>query len=384
LPAADGLVFVLGAGESEDSRATFIYKLDARTGAEVPWEGREGRDIPLTALWGADPDPKLSRGDAIAARNGRLYVTFAGEQFIAALDAATGNYVITLTGPTPGQMALSTTPMTDPQNPGQMKVIDFGVCALAGNGLAYFVMEHDPAWVMASTTRWLQDDERIAAIALTGDTMKTGNATIYTALRDPHHQVQLRSVENAETFEKAVGKAGGRPATGPWEADGLRDIQAIAVDALGQLWVAEGDEQFGRFSVWRTDGKQGNLVREFYGPLSAEPLPDMRDPLVVTTGDLQWKIDRTTSGAELIARLEKPIQPQPLPGELRDDGGLLLWAPGAETDTRLPSGTWRVWRGPDARAYAAYTTQLGTRVYALPPVERARMIGSGSVTISGK
>ena len=43
----------------------------------------------------------------------------------------------------------------DPQNPGEMKVIDFGVCVLAEHGLAYFVMQHDPAWVMASTTRWL-------------------------------------------------------------------------------------------------------------------------------------------------------------------------------------------------------------------------------------
>jgi hypothetical protein len=385
LAAADGSVFVLGSGESGESAGTFIYKLDARTGAELPWEGREGRDIVLTSLWGADADPKPSKGEAIAARNGRIYVTFTSEQFIAALDGSTGNYVITLTGPTPGQMALSTTPMTDPQNPGQMKIIDFGVCALAGNGLAYFVMEHDPAWVMASTTRWLQEDERIAALALSGDTMKTGNATIYTALADPHHQVQLRSVDNAETFDKAVGKPGGRPVTGPWEDDGLRDIRALAIDAAGQLWVAEGDEQFGRFSVWRTDGKQGTLVREFYGPLASEPSPDVHDALAVTTGDLQWRIDTTSNHVELLARLEKPVEPRPLPAELRDDGGLLLWTPNLETsDSRLPPGTWRVWRGVDSRVYAGCTTSSGTRVYALPALERARMIGSGSVTISEK
>ena len=71
--------------------------------------------------------------------------TFA-EQFAAVLDAKTGGYVITLTGPQLGAMSFSTTPMRDPQT-GAQKPIDFGVAAIVGNGIAYFLMEHDPAWV---------------------------------------------------------------------------------------------------------------------------------------------------------------------------------------------------------------------------------------------
>jgi hypothetical protein len=385
LAASDGVVHVLGTGESEESDAAFIYKLDAATGAAVPWEGRPEPEIQLTSLWPADGEVKPSQGTSIAAKNGRVYVTFGKEEFIAALDAKTGNYVITLNGPAPTQMALSVTPMTDPQDPNITKVIDFGVCALAGNGIAYFVMEHDPAWVIASTTRWLQEDERIAAIALTGDTMKSGKATIYTALGDPHHQVQLRSVDNAESFTVAVGNPGGRRATGAWEPGGFRDIRAIAVDATGQLWVAEGDENFGRFSVWRTDDKQGTLVREIFGPIQADLLVDLADPLKVTTRTLQWKIDPAAQTASLLSRRPKPVETLPGSPEFRDDGGLLLWSPaGSNVDQRLVSGNWRIWRGLDGHIYAACSMPLATHVFSLPGLDAARMLGTGGVTIPAK
>jgi hypothetical protein len=385
LAASDGVVFVLASGESDESAGSFIYKLDARSGRPVPWEGRTEPEIQLTSLWPADAEVKPSQGTSIAAKNGRVYVTFGKEEFIAALDGRSGAYVITLNGPAPTQMALSITPMTDPQDPGKSRVIDFGVCALAGNGIAYFVMEHDPAWVMASTTRWLQEDERIVAIALTGDTMKSGDATIYTALADPHHQVQLRTVDNAESFTVAVGKPGGRPATGAWEADGLRDIRAIAIDAQGQLWVAEGDANFGRFSVWGTGEKQGKLLREYFGPVQAEPLADLTNPLKVTTRDLQWEIDASTRRAALLSRRAKPIEPPPGLGELRDEGGLLLWSPHESVrDPRLASGKWRIWRGPDAQVYAGCSMPFATHVFSLRGLESARMLGSGGVTIPAR
>ena len=165
----------------------------------------------------------------------------------------------------------------------------------------------------------------------------------------------------------------------------MRDIRAIAVDATGQLWVAEGDDRFGRFSVWRTEGKQGTLVGEIFGPLQGQVAADPRDPLLVSTGELQWKIDPAKHLATLTALLDKPLEARPLPPELRDDAGLLLWTPAdGNRDPKLKSGTWSVWRGADGQVYGACSTQFGTHVFALPGLKNTATVARGTVTIAGK
>ncbi|MEQ1861872.1 MAG: hypothetical protein ABMA13_18290 [Chthoniobacteraceae bacterium] len=351
LAADGGAVFVLA-----DADGTKLYRLDAATGAPIAWEGRDARDLAITSLWG-DDKTKLDRADALAADNGRLYVTFSEEQFVAVLDAKTGAYLTTLTGPHPGQMSFSTTPMRDPQT-GVERPIDFGVAAIAGHGLAYFLMEHEPPWVMMSTTRWLQPDEKIGALTLVGDAMKTSKLTIYTALGAPHHQVQLRPAEAAESFATSVGKGGGRIEPGPWEPEALRDIRALAVDATGQLWIAEGDEHFGRFTVWKTDGKQGALVREIFGPLDAATLHvDEAEPLDIALGGLRWRIEGRT--ATCVERLAGSPDPSRAPAELRDKTGRVLWAP-----PESERAAWSVHRAGDGRVFA-FRRGAGVEVFAL-------------------
>jgi hypothetical protein len=351
LAADGGTVFVLA-----DADGTKLYRLDAATGAPLPWEGRADRDLAILSFWG-DDKATIDRADWLAADNGRLYVTFAAEQFIAVLDAKTGAYLTTLTAPQPGQMSFSTTPMRDPQT-GVERPIDFGIAAIAGNGLAYFLMEHEPPWVMMSTTRWLQADERITALTSVGDAMKTSKLTIYTALGASHHQVQLRPVEAAEGFTLSVGKAGGRTESGPWDPEALQDIRALAVDANGQLWIAEGDDRFGRFTVWRTDGRQAALVREIIGPLDGATLHvDAADPLEIALGGLLWRIGGNT--ARPVERLGKMPAPSQLPADLRDAKGRVLWAP--------PEGeraAWGVHRTSDGRAFA-FRRGAGVEVFTL-------------------
>lgn len=348
LAADDGAVVVLA-----DADGKKLYRLDAATGAPLPWEGRAGRDLPIAALWNEPGSAStLDHADCLAADHGRLYVTFAAEQFAAVLDAKSGAYVITLTGPQPGAISFSTTPMIDPQT-GERKVIDFGVAAIAGNGLAYFLMDHDPAWVMTSTTRWLRDDERISALTLAGDAMTTDKLTIFTALGAPHHQVQLRPADAVEGFATAVGAPGGRGA-GPWKADALRDIRALAVDAAGQLWIAEGDEHFGRFTVWETGGKQGALVREIFGPLDAGTLAvDPADPLAATLGGLRWRVEN--GRAICLEELAAFPAPPRTTRKLRDASGRVVWL--------APEG-WSVHRASGGRAFA-WERGRGARCYAL-------------------
>jgi hypothetical protein len=347
LAADDGVLFVLA-----DADGKRIYRLDGKTGEPLPWEGRTERDLAITALWG-DPASKLDRADYLAADNGRLYVTFASDQFAAVLDAKSGAYVITLTGPNLGPMAFSTTPMRDPKT-GAQEVIDFGVAAIAGNGLAYFLMQHDPAWVMMSTTRWLQDDERVTALALTGDAMKTDKLTIFTALGAPHHQVQLRPADAVEGFSTAIGAPGGRT-EGAWKPDALRDVRGLAVDAMGQLWIVENAGDFGRFTVWKADGKTGRLVREIIGPLDGSTLAvDPVDPLSVTLGGLRWRVE--SGRAICLEHLATSPPPRRTTRKLRDANGALLW---------LAPERWSVHRGKDGRAFA-WERGRGARLFALP------------------
>jgi hypothetical protein len=219
-------------------------------------------------------------------------------------------------------------------------------------------MEHEPPWVMMSMTTWLQPHERITALTVVGDAMKTNKLTIYTALGAPHHQVRLRPVDAAESFSTSVGKSGGRIEPGPWEPEALRDICALAVDAVGQLWIAEGDEQFGRFTVWKTEGGQATLVREIIGPLDGATLHvDAADPLDIALGGLRWRI--AGNAATCVERLGEMPVPSRSPHDLRDAKGHVLWAP-----PKSERSMWSVHRASDGRAFA-FRRGAGVEVFAL-------------------
>jgi hypothetical protein len=384
LATADGVVYVLGGNEGAGETGEAVYKLDAQTGAPVHWDGREELELKVESLWPADARTKPQRAGAIAAKNGRVYLTFIEDQFIAALDAVTGAYVITLTAPFPTQLALSITPMVDPQDPTQRKVIDFGVCAIARHGLAYFVMEHDPAWVMMSTTRWLPDDEEIVALTLRGDTMKTEQVTIYTALGAPHHQIQLRPAEAAEGFSVAIGTQGGRPARGPWRREAFRNIRSLAVDAAGQLWVAEGDQEFGRFTVWKTEGTVASLEREIFGPIKGNGFAiDSSDGTEVIAGGFRWKIDPANHTANCVETASPPESTASFTDEYRDAHGLLLWSPKMLTDERISREGWQVIPLKNGQIVAAQRG-AGVHLFALPKLDKSLLLATGEVEIKGK
>lgn len=369
LSADGGSVFVLADGPESE-----LYRLDAKTGAPLPWDSKPNRDLSIKALWGSDAKSSPARADYLTAKNGRIYLTFAEDQFIAVLDATTGAYVTTMTGPNPGPMAFSTTPMRDPQT-GETKVIDFGVAAIAGNGLAYFLMEHEPPWVMMSTTRWLQQDEKIATLTLHGDTMKSGDVIIYTALSQPNPQVQLRPAEAAEGFAVAVGLPQGRPEFGPWNAEALRDIRSIAVDAKGQLWIAENNGKTGRFSVWSTTGKQGELLRDIFGPLDSATLHvDEADPSKVSLGGWKWSIDPAGKSVACTEQLERQPAPSPRNPDLRHASGLVLWSPPMEDREK-----WSLHRAPDG-SILGMKRGAGVETFTVSGTTTAYEIGSGSVS----
>ena len=107
--------------------------------------------------------------------------------------------------------------------------------------------------------------------------------------------------------------------------------------------------------------------------------------MLVSTGELHWKIDPAKHLATLVSRMEKPVEPRILASEFRDEAGLLLWAPAGEAiDPRFQSGKWSVWRAADGRVFAASSTHSGVHVFAMPSLNDTRTVGSGTVTISAQ
>lgn len=302
--AEQGTVYVLGHGGDATEAGSVLYKLDAATGAPTPWTGKDERFLRIVSLWPDNDDVKPIAADSLAVGNGRLYLSFTAPGFIAVLDAHDGKYVTTLSGPEPGPMALSTTPLKTLD--GRDEVADFGVAVLMGRGASYFVMPHDPPWVAMNTTRWLAEDERITAFTMRAETMTSGDVQLYFGLDAPQSQVQVRPASDPSGFTFSVGMPGGREETGLWKAEALRDIRGIALDAKQQLWIAEGGVKPKRFSVWTTTGKEARLLREHFGPLDASdaaPSVSSDDPTIILAGGCEWRRDPVSGAAVCVGVL---------------------------------------------------------------------------------
>ena len=99
--------------------------------------------------------------------------------------------------------------------------------------------------------------------------------TVHAAVRDPENQVKIFSPEGKPLRD--IGRRGGRRLIGPWQADGMAFAAGIAVDAKGQLWVAEADSSPKRISVW--NAANGAPAKEFFGPTAYGALGGAINPL---------------------------------------------------------------------------------------------------------
>ncbi len=295
-----GTVFVLG-GEGPDAQGRAIYRLSTRDGTVIPWP--DGRvDLKIGSLWPAKGNYKPDRADCLAVKNGRIYLSFTAGQFIAILDARTGAYLQTIVGAPPGAVAAVGTKSESPDNPDQLIDSDFVVLALAGGALGKLLLAHDPIWVLGSELTSLDPGQRITALTMLGDGAKHRARDIFIALGSPANQIQARSALDTETIDYTAGKAGGRNPGDTWDPGRLGGIRGVALDATGQLWVAEGDAVPGRISVWTTDSPRGRLAHQFFAPpdptspIAVDPL----DPRLIVAAGCEWRIDPVTGRAACI------------------------------------------------------------------------------------
>ena len=296
LAADAGTLFVLG-GESKDAAGATLYKLNAKTGASVPWSG--GRTyITITSLWPVDgkQNGKPHAADYLAVKNGRIYLSFTAGDFISILDAATGAYIQTIVGTPPAAIAAVATKCDTPDEPGKHVDADFVVSAEQGGTLGKLLLVHDPIWVVASDLVPIDPAENITALAAQGDHGKYHPQEIFIALGPPANQVQVRSALDSDKLTCVAGEGGSRPSPGPWQPGCMEFIRAIALDATGRLWAAEADPAPRRISVWTTDTPVAHLAREFFAP----PGPDAaaainpRDPTLMIANGCEWRINPET------------------------------------------------------------------------------------------
>ena len=307
LAADGGIVFVLG-GAGPDAEGGVLYQLSAKDGAAIPWpDGRT--DLRITSLWPAGSTGKPELADYLAVKNGRIYLSFTAGEFVSVLDAKTGAYLQTIVGAPPGAVDSVATKSDTPEKPGTLVDADFVVTALKGGVIGKLLLIHDPIWVVASDLTPLDRDERITALTMIGDGAKHHMHDIFTGLGHPLHQVQARSAIDTEGFTYTAGKAGGRAPLGPWQPDRMKSVRALALDAAGQLWAAEGDAVPRRISVWTTDAREGRLVREFFAPPDSAVAIHPRDPLLIYAGGCEWRIDPATQRAACLGVITRdPIR----------------------------------------------------------------------------
>jgi hypothetical protein len=301
LAVDNGVVTVLGRKSVARMEKDSLFRLNAADGSALAWPG--GQELPITALWPAESAVKPECADGMAMRAGRLYLTFTEPQFLAVLDAVTGAYLQTVVGAAPELIDVVTTKTESSDQPGELIAADFAMISLRGGVLGKVLFAHDPLWVVVSDLQPLDQEEHISALTLLGDGAKHHQHSVFVGLDAPFHQVQRRSILASEGFVWSAGIPGGRPDHGVWNREGvwrreaLGPIRGLALDSRGRLWVAEGDRTPPRFSVWDTDGKEGRLVREFFGPVpnnarAAAVLPT--DPNVMVGAGCEWRIDPQT------------------------------------------------------------------------------------------
>ncbi|MFM7293065.1 MAG: hypothetical protein ACKO6B_17795, partial [Planctomycetia bacterium] len=132
---------------------------------------------------------------------------------------------------------------------------------------------------------------------------------LYVSLQGKTQQVQVFSAEGKPAG--AIGRAGGRPAVGPFVRDGVLNPTGLVVDKQGKLWVAEANETPKRFSVWQAragaDRKEGAFVKEFFGPThygASGGAINPRDPNVMAGEGCEWRIDPKTGRDECLGAFD--------------------------------------------------------------------------------
>jgi hypothetical protein len=124
--------------------------------------------------------------------------------------------------------------------------------------------------------------------------------------------MQVWKLDPTGKVGQKFGTQGGRPALKAFDASGMLNPYAIAVDKNGRLWVAEDDAFPKRYSAWNADG---TLFKDFYGshPYSTQGCFDPGNPEKFYVYNVRYLVDYDAGawrpdGAILRSRTEDGVK----------------------------------------------------------------------------
>ena len=168
-----------------------------------------------------------------------------------------------------------------------------GLLAWAGNGLVHL----DPASgvVEARPTSGIGS---CADLAVDND----GNALVLDGGADR----QAKAIARDGKLVYTCGITGGRALRGTWPPQGMRDANAVAVDASGAVWVAEASDYPRRVSLW---GHDGALIRDYIGNTGyagTDCYLHDQDPDLAYVGPIELKLDHAARSYHVSRILWRP------------------------------------------------------------------------------
>ena len=193
--------------------------------------------------------------------DGVVYVAYGARDLIALFSNKDGSVRETWHVPSPGRMAIRPDGSLAVISGEEVRVVD-------GAGSRTLIDSHL--------------DEPVG-VAISED------GTVYVS---NHGELQNVSVFAADgSYEKSIGRKGGRPAVGTFDAQGMYHPDGIDLDARGRLWVAESSNYPKRVSVWNVG--TGKNVDQFFGGSSyfAYGYIDPDRPTEIYGHNVLWEID---------------------------------------------------------------------------------------------
>lgn len=283
-------------------RPTSIVRYDATTGEMVPYDGPRGEKIITTnTIAGSGPKvnaevPLANNLSGAAILNGMLYLSLNKDNQILAIDPKTGETKQKITAEKPGLLAANKETLLAFAGADLMRVDP-----RSGTMQKLFTPSFSAARKQSFTG---SAPTGLVATAMT----LSGSGEIYISDDGADQNIKVFSMAGKQL--RTVGKTGGRPSIGKWDASGVYEPFGITIDPQGQLWVAERDSAPRRISVW--NGASGSLVREFFGPC-AYGAPggsfDIANHTRWIGGGALWQVDFATRQAKPISTLYRQTRP---------------------------------------------------------------------------
>jgi sugar lactone lactonase YvrE len=352
---AAGVVYVAmdGANNKADQpNRGGIYAYNVKTGRRASLCG--GKDKVLVTEWSKEllkrnPPSAMSAGDrmragdygpadlganlvALAVGGDRIYASLYQEDKIVAIDKATGKVVETYAVAKPaglayeaktkalyaisgdGVVALDLVSESRPQRGAPLQrgtgvppVASLSAHPPQGYGQDARATSQDPG--PPSTLHhqpFLPGLDHPFGLAL--DT--AGN--LYVSVRGKQMQVLVFAPDGKQ--KSRIGKDGGRPWLGRYDAKGMLMPSGIAVDSAGRLWVMEYDATPKRVSRWQT--QTGKLDQEYFGNTAYSPMmaPDPEKPEEVYYGNTRFIVDYDKGTVKTDATIFRPGWNEPTLG----------------------------------------------------------------------